>query len=302
MVKGILGLAVMVMLVAGVSCGSKQEELEHSALKILKNYGNVNKGANRIYPYEINIMAIDMLKEKDTIHIAECQYYIQWYLSHLNPSDRYGLSGTIYEYDAFPNGDEKSTNVYTSVDESAASFILLIHRFYKVSGFEKTIRQNAKKIQDIAYLIPYCQDSTDGLIRSIPETGRKYLTANCEDYAAIGAFIQLIDIFGWENRSLYENVQMELKNAIQKKFYRKNLNDFYYIIDNRGKYSPDWKPFSDATYAQLFPLLYRIVPNAIDATKLWVKLQQVYPKESIDRLPHVQNIVFRWTSDVMGER
>jgi hypothetical protein len=301
MIKRFFWFAIITVCALAVSCNSAPKEILHSALKIMNHYRPIHKGANTVIPYKVNMMALDLLQKKDASYIKECQYYIQWYLSHVNPADKYGLSGTIYDFEAFANGDENSLNTYESIDDCAASFILLIHRFYKVTGYSKVISQNSRKIRDIAYMLPYLQDK-DGLVRPLPGTGRKYLKNNCEAYAAAGAFLELTALFGWEDRDLYQNTQTEIGEAILTNLYRPGQNEFFWMSDNRGKYAPDWKVLTPDSYSQLFPLLYHVLPGHIDIRPVWEKFRKFHDEEAVLKSDAVQGLVYRWTAQIMGEK
>jgi hypothetical protein len=308
------------------SCKRSTSGGYHHALSIVQHYRPVKKGINRVNPYEINIMALNLLQEvedegfkklpeekanafilKRDSFITECQLYIRWYLNHLNISDRYGLTATIYDYDIHADGTEQMVKEMNHIDRRAASFILLLYRFYKITGYRQMIIQSRKKIEDIAYLIPYLQDNEDGLVRALPHSNRKYLENNCFDYAAMDAFAHLISLFGWQNEQFYKDVRESVKHAVLTHLYRSNRGQFYRMADGTGidkkKYAADLNSFYPDAYSHLFPILYDIIPaNEIDKKyRLWQTIHRFH-HPGITKQPIVRPIVYRWTALVVGDR
>jgi len=281
------------------SCNTKEKAPLHHALLVINRYAPVSEKSTTVVPYEVNLMALDLLRNKENPEVQLCQDYIQWYFNHLNPSDIYGMTGSIYEYDVTFDGREVPLKHFDHVDSTSATFILLLHRFYKVTGYKRFLETNWEKIANIAYLIPYLQDEHDGLIRSLPSTSKKYLRNNCECCAAIAAFVELSEEFDRPNPEFTDEFEEALEEAILTHFYRKTALEFSWLIDGDNKYAPDWKTLYPDSISQLFPLLYHIMPGEKERRELWKKFgnyYKIFPEES---KPTSTRIVFRWTTEAL---
>lgn len=289
------------------ACGEEKPIPIHEALVIMNRYQDLSQQANTVEPYRVNLMALDMLGQEKTaddfkFYVIECRNYIQWYLNHVNPIDKYDLSGTIYDYDVDFDGAETSRHSYHSADRTTATFILLLHRFHQITGYTRIFQQNSKKIKDAVYVIAHLQDDADGLIHSLPVTGKKFLAHNCLDYAAVRAYLELAEIFGWEDTDYYRDLEQGLEKAITKHFYRPKRDEFFHTVDGGLKHAPDWRVLTPDSYSQLFPILYQLPPLMKDRRnhRLWRKFTGFH-REQVLQLDVVQRLVYRWTKTMMQE-
>lgn len=278
-----------------------RENPNHHALLLMSQYIPIEKTNNLVIPYEVNIMALDLLQKGNGQYTTLCRDYIRWYLDHVNPFDKYDLSGSIYDYQVDYDGKERSSAHYDSIDATSASFILLLHRFYKKSGYKSIIEQNRKKIEDIIYMIPHLQDEKDGLIRTMPIGNQKLLVNNCLSLAAIDAFLDLSREFHWGKEIFYQDARESLYSAIIQHLYRPSRHEFFYKIDETGAYAPDWTIFYPDRYSQLFPLLFHIHPDRQQDQVTWTNFQryhQEYPPVPAPGDPcHL--IVLEWVNKKM---
>lgn len=268
MSTGLFCLAVISFLFVFNSCGSKpgkpgpkkpKAAPNHHALRVISYYQDVKKERHAIIPYRVNLMAIGLLNKGNGKFVNFCRDYIRWYLNHTNPLDKYDLSGTIYHYDADFNGKEYSLSYYHNIDATSASFILLLHKFYKKTGYKNLFLHNRKKIEDVAYIIPHLMDGNDGLIRTMPVGDEKLLENNCLCYAAMAAHVELIDEFGWDKKEFYQEAAEDIRTAVQVHLYRDHRLEFYWKSDGKGKYTPDWEVIHPDRYSQLFPMLFDVL-------------------------------------------
>ena len=82
----------------------------------------------QIEPYFANIGAIGMTKDPN--RMPEVVAWMNWYVSHLNWPDKWGLYGTVYDYTV---SNEVETPTYTadSTDSYAATFLTLAWNAWK---------------------------------------------------------------------------------------------------------------------------------------------------------------------------
>ncbi|MCP5051742.1 MAG: hypothetical protein GY940_31540 [bacterium] len=314
------GLLMAAALLVSCSGNSPKSLPRHHALIIMARWDSAQKGINLVKPYDVNLLALGLLRNRGrtkpgetgtvsfNIIVQQCQGYIQWYLNHLNMANTFGLSGTISHYEVSGDGTERQLNDFSPIDGTAASFILLLHRFYKATGYRQMIVQSRGKIEDIAYLIPYLQDRTDGLTSTLPAgSKRKFLANNCLGYAAMDAIIDLSTELGWEGKTdFYKNARAALKNGISTHFYRKDTGGFYWLIENKENqpqpqlYAADPDTFYPDGYAQLFPLLFKLLPESGNRLKrlLWKKISGLHGK-TIAEQNALHRIIYYRTEMVM---
>ncbi|SNZ11256.1 hypothetical protein [Hydrogenobacter hydrogenophilus] len=150
----------------------------HSVLDIINN--------SYVVPYFLNLTAINLLPSDP----EKVKSYIRWYLDHLNYPDKYGLTGTIYDYYITENS-EVPLYTYDSADSYSATFLFLTYLYAERTNDYQPVRENLRKLKDVAYVIAYLQD-TDGLIKALPYVNLKYLVDNIEDVCGLRAFSLLL--------------------------------------------------------------------------------------------------------------
>lgn len=227
------------------------------ALRIWKFYNpELDEHYIDFNPYIGNITAIYvLLKVRNSESLV--RDYINWYLKHINRSDNFGLSGTIYDYRIYKKGKEKSLEIYDSVDGTSGTFLILCYLYLVKSADVELIQNNLTKLKEIAYTIVFLKDF-DGLTVAIPKSPVKYLMDNVESYAGLVAFTRIEKILRDNPKEIayYEKHRNEIKKAILENFWNPEAKNFFWAISNNAKYPSDLtKPYPD-TFSQLFPIIY----------------------------------------------
>ncbi len=247
-----------------------------------------------IVPYNDNIIALYFLSKNKNIGIIKD--YIIWYFKHLNYPDKFGLTGTMYDYTISRSGcKEKPVNTYDSADSYAATYIMLVNEYYIKTKDIKIVRHVFKKLKDVTYIINYLQDPKNGLIRVLKGKDEEYLMDNCEDYGGITAYLNLLKIMGRKYLGAYKRYKRfrkSIKTAIIKNLYNKRRHNFdWAVIDGRKRYS-NWDIYYPDALAQLFPILYGIVNSRkISGKLLWNKFESFYGNKS-DSFPLEQKVLY----------
>ncbi len=300
-----------------ISCGSGVDAPNHHALVILSHFNLLKSGTNRVVPFEVNLLALYLLEHRGLIpgkrvnpgfdSIKEqCRNYIQWYLNHTNPNDQFQLTGTISDYDISKDGKESVVEGENDICASAASFILLVEQFQRITGYKQMFSGARLKIENVAYLIPHIQDPEDGLIPMNPKSTRKRLDTNCIAYAGMDAYLKLIARLGWDKEAFYMDSRDSIKIALFEHLYRPKHGSFYYMQEGKGnhvkKYAVDWSIFYPDSYAHLFPLLYKIMP--LEETKnkrgIWVNIVK-HHRSSIADQDLFKQLMYKWTAESMNQ-
>lgn len=267
----------------------------HPAIEILRQYQSVDSRVNIVNPYIVNLMALDLLNDTSFRNLVRA--YIGWYLDHLNYPDKYGATGSIYDYRVFADGREESLDSMDSVDSYAATFIMLVYRYYKMSGDRDLILDFRQQLEDIIYLVPYLQQS-DGLTVALPGTTGKYLMDNCEAYGGVSDFADLATEFGWDIRTFYLERKNILRLAIANHLYNSGTGYYSWLKDGDIVHPSDWTRFYPDAFAQLFPILYDITNSNSRKIQLWQRFHQNH-ESIVDSLPVEQKIIYRWTAEEM---
>ncbi len=263
------------------------------ALLIIKQYRTINKNFEIVVPYVVNLMAIDLIIKKKMKVTKTVKRYIEWYLDHLNYPDKFSLTGTIYDYKIYSDGSEESLESSDSVVAYSATFIMLLYKYAFITKDYALLKKNRKKIADIAYVIPFLQE-TNGLIKSIPGGNKLLLKDSCLSYTAIKSLQKLYKILKWKTNDFYSKINKKILNGIQMNFYNKENNNFYWNIEFDAGKSPVLKKFYPDAYSQLFPIISGIqINNDIVLKNLWDHIHLIHSKRS-DQFIIEQKILFKW--------
>ncbi|HUW97533.1 MAG TPA: hypothetical protein VMV40_01655 [Acidiferrobacter sp.] len=278
------------------------------ALTLWSGFYKIKPGGSRDYfvePYTVNIVAIYDLS-KGT-HNKDVGNYILWYYNHLNYDDRFGLSGSMYDYWMSVSGcAEKPTNSYDSADAYAGTFLTLVYRYYRKTGDIGLLKHIFPKLKDVAYIIPYLRNGDTGLVRALPDTDEEYLMDNCEDYGGITAFLRLIRVMGIKkNKALYdyyEKVRKSLKAAIIGNLYDGRRKDFDWAIIDADRKHSSLSVFYPDLYAQLFPILYKTTSEStVSRIYLWKAVNKALNRQK-KPMPLDQRAYYELTAESMNVR
>lgn len=276
-----------IILFSSCTCGRIRKP---PILGIYKEFRPVKKKVY-IVPYSMNLFSLYTLyHQKNTQKVKE---YINWYFNHLNYPDKYGITGSIYDYIISTDGKEKTTETFDSIDSYSGTFLLLLEKYYEKTKDEFLIRKNREKIEDIAYTIVYLQDK-DGLTTPSPDIKVKYLMDNCEAFLGLKSFLNLSEKLNWKIPPLFEEAVKLLQNGILNKFYDEKNKNFYWAISKEIKYKSNWDIFYPDAYAQLFPIFSKVLENEKIKKHLWTEFMKRY-KTKINSFSPEQKIIIELT-------
>ncbi len=271
----------------------------HPAMVLMRLYAAEIKNEKTVIPYIVNIIAINELSHKR--RYREVRNYIEWYLTHLNYPDRYGLTGTMYNYEILISGKEKSTDDYDSVDGYAGTFLYLLDRYHASTNDKKLINDYWIKIKDIAYLMHYLQKQ-DGLTVALwqDKDHTKYLMDNCEAYAGIMSFQNLAQRMGREGDALYASTAENIRKSILTIMYNKEAENFYWAKDDKTKHASRWIVLYPDSIAQLFPIYFELLDQDRKKMKmLWQTFNKHHHKD-IKAAAFEQRVFYALTGEKMN--
>lgn len=225
--------------------------------------GAILYGSSEIIPYYSNLAAIGMTRYPTSASINVVENWMKWYINHLNWPDKWGLFGSIYDYN-YNNGAITSHNTADSTDSYAATFLSMAWAFYstgnaQAQSFVKTL---SYQLDAIGQVIIKTSD-TDGLTWALPDYHIKYLMDNCEAYRGLRDLALV-----WQH-AFNDVTKANYYNAAANKMYNSLVamylggGKWAWYKDDLGRLpAPNlgiWYP--DAT-AQMFPVMQGVLPGS----------------------------------------
>lgn len=268
------------------------------ALVIMRQYEKELPRMDFFEPYTVCLLALNELEHGRML--PEIREYINWYFAHLNYPDKYDMTGTIYDY-VVSDGQECATRKYDSAGAYSGVFLNLLNRYVATTGDKKILKDNWKKIEDIAYTIVYMQDTDDALMRSLPTTDQKKLIDNCEAYGGIKAYNQLRRFLAMEDSKYYCGKEKELKSAIMS-LYRPEGGSFVWLIEDGSYYECDWETYYPDAYSQLLPVYYGVLEDDITLAKNILYEFDIKYAQSAYKFTVGQRIIHELTKKKLGSQ
>lgn len=271
-------------------------------------------GELRMNPYFADFAALALL-DKGSDYADEVKAYMDWHFGHLNTAetDYNGVDGTIYDYTITVKDGKvvkeditilKRKKSYDSTDSYAATFLMVLNKYYEKTGDSAYIISHADEIGRIinAMFSTY----HNGLTTAKPDWRVKYLMDNSEVYEGLLAAAEL-----YENvlcpfdasleavESKCANAAFEVATAIEEQLWHPNLG--YYEVGRWkiiGTTSDifSWRKYYPCATAQLFPIIHGLIaPNTQRANKLYDKFCESYNWESFE-----YDDVFYWGANLQA--
>jgi hypothetical protein len=172
--------------------------------------------------------------------------------------------------------------------------------YYEKTGDKALLTANWAKIENIAYLIPYLQD-TDGLTRVTAKQHVKYLMDNSESYAGASAFIALIDAVGKGDKKYYEDVRSAVRTGIQEVMFDAKRGNYIWALNGKERFVSNLKVFYPDAYANILLFAYDLsIFDGFTERKaaIWKKLISSHG-EHLKNAPIEQRILFRMAASHM---
>jgi hypothetical protein len=227
--------------------------------------------------------------------VEKVRRYILWCIDHTQRCDKWGLSGTIYDYKISKNGVEYSLETYDSADGYAGMFLKLVATYYTITKDKETIENIWPILEEIAYMILYLQED-DGLTRALNKPGYhvKFLMDNVESYIGLLSFIKLAKLMDKQICPIYRNAKKNLFNGIMHKLYNLNNHQLYWAIDGNIKMKAGKNRFYPDVFARIHmvALMKKKLSKKIK-NKLW-NVIQYFMSNYKPYMSSEQKIVYGW--------
>lgn len=227
-----------------------------------------------VIPYFANLAARQLAE----VEPERCAVYMDWYIANLNMPDRWGLSGTIYDFSA-RDGELRSTRKYDSADSYASTFLSLVAHYYRTTGDADYVRNNKDAIDIVAGVISALQDN-DGLVRVAPNSGTKYLMDNAENYRGLMDWADTLDSLGFSDEAdQYRLMADNIKQGIETVLKRSGGDDYAWSYSWLGKRYPRRGKWYPDAVSQVFLISCGLMPpDDTRAQVIWDRFNQDFPR------------------------
>lgn len=241
---------------------------------IVDNVHAVPNEPFRASPYFANMASMALLEKPE--YVPAVHKYFAWYFKHLNQKDKYGLSGTIYDYMVYPDGREKSVHHYDSSDSYSSTFLMLLRKYYEQTGDDQLLLRHRQEIGQVAGNILQTMDHD--LSWAHPGWEVKYLMDNSEVYVGLRDYAYLASVVFKDEAEAkrYGEQAARTKRAIEETYLKKGSLAHYLDAKWRGEVRwPIW--YADTT-SMMFPIAYGILPPSDQrAAEIYNKLNEYHP-------------------------
>jgi hypothetical protein len=277
---GVFSLSVIAFCTGAAASSNYQTDLTATSQWMAGHYtlpdGAILYGSDKIMPYFGNIAAIGWTK--DPARHAAVKAWMEWYLSHLNWPDKWGLYGTTYDYNV-SGSIETPTNDADSTDSYAATFLSLAWAFYRTGdpSAQAYVKSISYQLDTIGGVIVLTQQS-DGLTWAKPDWKIKYLMDNCEAYRGLRDLALLFQYaFNNPGSAAWYNAHADkMYQGIQSMWQGSSFA--IYRDANAWQLAPKWSTWYPDATSQLFPVLMGVVaPSDAKARQLYSKFNGAWP-------------------------
>ncbi|MBI3194509.1 MAG: hypothetical protein HYZ34_08610 [Ignavibacteriae bacterium] len=236
---------------------------------------------SQVSPYFSTLAAIGLLE--DSARHEHARRYMDWYFRHLNRNDIYGLSGTIYDYEVTPAGEEIQTTLIDATDSYAAMFLVLLQQYVTSTNDTQYMLDHKLQIDTIINVMVATQQS-DGLTWAKPDYHLKYVMDNAEVFMGFEAASWLAENVFREPAlaDSFSNRKQHTLNGIRNLLWDSLSNSYKPYIDEAG-FGPtaNWLIFYPDAVAQLFPIYGEVSPATEQESKqLYTTFNLYHPQWS----------------------
>jgi hypothetical protein len=229
---------------------------------------------DKINPYFSNLAAIGLTKDRK--YHPQVKAWMQWYIRHLNHSDKWGLHCSMYDYGVSGTA-ETPLNDADSTDSYAATFLSLAWAFWQTGDDDARayIKAHSRQLSCIAGVLIHTQQS-NGLTWAKPDYQIQFLMDNTEVYRGLRDAASLLDALQKPKASNWYSERAELvaKGIRDNLWDAANGNYFTYV----GAPATDWTDWYPDSTAQLFPVLHGVIsPSESRAQELYETFNQKWP-------------------------
>lgn len=279
-------------------CPTADALIAHPAYQLAKNYQELDFTCILVVPYFLHVMAnYSLLHDR---HATEVKNYLDWVFAHLNETDRWGLSGTLFDYVLCCDGTEISTLQYDSADGYAGQLLILMEAYYRKTGDARYLNRHQRDLLRVANVIVALQDDDDGLSIAMIGYPVKYTMDNSESYAGLASYCRLAKELGWPGYDDIAGARDAMKAGLLNHLYDSKRRIFHWAIDAEKQLPSQWDKFYPDALSQIFPLLYGLVEaESTLGRHLWKEFASRYREADMEGVE--QKLLYRMTRAMMDQ-
>jgi hypothetical protein len=254
----------------------------------VRSDGALSYTSQAIQPYYGNIAALGLAKAKMQLPVVG--NWMRWYIAHLNGPDKWGLTGTIYDYNIATDGSISPTLDADSTDSYAATFLSLARAYYESgdSSARAYVLSIRSSLATIAGVITATQQS-NGLTIAKPDYPVRYVMDNAEVYRGVADYAALLsEAWGDAQGAQSWNAQAtRIAHAIETDLWNARTGSYWVEMDNGGgKQAASWGTWYPDATAQLFPIVHGVTPaTGTRARNLYAAFNAHYPSWDLLKFP-----------------
>jgi hypothetical protein len=244
-------------------------------------------GGDTVIPYFANAAARVLVD----LNPDRAKSYMTWYLSNINLPDRWGFSGTVYDY-RVRGSNLVSTLDYDSADSYASTFLSLVSYYFQQTSDREYIETNMTRLNKVASVLLDLQDK-DGLVKVKPKSSTKYLMDNAENYRGLMDWADTLESLGRIQDALrYRRVALRVKEGIMNELYDPERRSYAWVMSWYGKRYPRSQVWYPDAVSQVSLISNQVInPVSDEASRIWAEFNHQFPRwdqgEKDDKFPWV---------------
>lgn len=272
-----------------------------------------------VHPYEANIGARALVAAGPE-YFPMVRDYLGWYLRHLNRPDRYGVAGTVYDYDVDPAGctgfpqphpvtGERPK--YDSSDAYAGTFLSLVAVYARANPADHGYLRSPAVRADLGLVAGavLATRGPSGLTRATPAHHAEYLMDNVEAQRGLADYAWLLravlgDPVGARQRAAEAAA---IGRAVERTLWRDSRTPGMYgwAADRR---TPSWAVWFPDGLAQLWPVMNGLGARSRRAAlwssfaRRWPGWTRSTPAYGVVAVEHEPNAAVAYAAAQMGDR
>jgi len=270
--------------------------IAHPTFQLAKHFEDLEFNCLFVVPYFLHIMAnYSLLHDR---YQEEVKNYLDWVFAHLNQNDRWGLSGTIFDYVICGDGTEISTMQYDSADGYAGQLLMLMETYHRKTGDTAYIESHRDALKNVANVLMALRDEQDGLSIAMIGYPVKYTMDNAEGYGGLAAYCRLAEAMGWDGVEPFAMARDAMKAGLLNELFDRKRQIFHWAIQDGAIEKSRWDKFYPDALSQIFPVLYGVVEADSDlARRLWSEFASRYREADMEGTE--QKLLYRMARDLM---
>jgi len=245
--------------------------------------GSILFGQNstEIEPYLGNLAAIGWTK--DSTYYPDIENWMNWYWANVSWPDRWGIYGSIDDFDVTSNSngtyteskmqDSPSQHHPDSTDSYAGTFLSLAWAYYQTGdnapAYINSIEEQLDYIGEV--VLATKQTSANNLTWARPDWNIEYLMDNTEAYAGLRDLSSIYEALGDSTKaSFYQTNANQMLTGIGRYLWSPQNNYYFQNTTNSANNGTiAWTTYSDAV-SQLYPIANGVIaPSSNQAQQLY---------------------------------